>query len=835
MELHNVDLFIQTDLSRYNMYTIVHLSGGEDEPLVRRLYDALCANFGEDELDEYPILLEELRGEDARMDLICHVALGPAADTGERAVMGGVIWEYFRASRCMLFTYLLIEPDARGKGLGLQLSIASWRAALEFEKQRGETFRAIFVEMHDPRLAHDDAAAGSSDGEGVERVVDAIDPLERVRTFQHMGVRKVSEFHYMMPALREGLASLPYLLGVVITPRTPRHEGQLFVPTEVVQDFVADFYEDSFGLGFEANCDFQAMMASLADRERVALVDFDLTPPPAPLSSSGGDSASSPSSASASAAAGATAATAASGAGAAPLAPGATSVVIVGAGVAGLACAQALNLHRATNGDRLFDVTVIEARTRIGGRVYTARTEDARIDLGASWLHGIHGNCAADILAAAAVEGSAEDALLCTDWLALELFGADGSTLPLDRLFESAMRFEQFKEVYRARVEALAPASAEVSAAEALAALYADEPQLRCRDDVERAVWNFLLSRDESENNASMREMSALDAFDESGELEGGDHLRKGGMRALPMLLSEGVHVVLSTELTEVVARNGGAGECTFMYRYILRESCSQFDSRPLTSLLTEGVDVHCTTHSARGATRGVHACDVVVLTLPIGVLQHGAVRFTPALPWQKRGAIARIGNGLFNKVVLRFPSNAPPFWNRHTHAFGFNHAIPGDAAAPPRLAADTAALHANRRNLWFVNYMPLCGAPVLVALISASLAREMQAMADGAVIERVLAALRVMFGRDRVPAPTDTKVSRWGNDEWSRGSYSFLKQGSSLEDFDALAAPVCGERVLFAGEATSRTRWGYMDGAIDSGRREARRIIARRGGGARL
>ena len=368
------------------------------------------------------------------------------------------------------------------------------------------------------------------------------------------------------------------------------------------------------------------------------------------------------------------------------------------------------------------------------------------------------------------------------------------------------MRFEQFKEVYRARVEALAPASAEVSAAEALASLYADAPQLRCRDGVEKVVWNFLLSRDESENNASMSEMSALDAYDESGELEGGDHLRRGGMRALPMLLSEGVSIELSTELTAVVARSSG-----------------------------DGVELHCTTHSARGSTHGVRTCDVVVLTLPIGVLQHGTVRFAPELPWQKRGAIARIGNGLFNKVVLRFPSDAPPFWDRHTHAFGFNHALPGDAAAAPPLGCDTAALHANRRNLWFVNYMPLCGAPVLVALISATLAREMQAMADGAVVERVLAALRIMFGCERVPAPTDTKVSRWGTDEWSRGSYSFLKQGSSLDDFDALAAPASGERVLFAGEATSRTRWGYLDGAIDSGQREARRIIARRGGGARL
>jgi hypothetical protein len=34
-----------------------------------------------------------------------------------------------------------------------------------------------------------------------------------------------------------------------------------------------------------------------------------------------------------------------------------------------------------------------------------------------------------------------------------------------------------------------------------------------------------------------------------------------------------------------LVAQYVREGECSFMYRYILRESCSQFDSLPLTSL----------------------------------------------------------------------------------------------------------------------------------------------------------------------------------------------------------------------------------------------------------
>ena len=777
------------------MFDVVQLNGNDDdENLLRRFYDALCANFGEDELDEFPIMLEELRGEDKTMDLICLIALGPLADGGgARPIMGGVVWEYFRTSRCMLFTYLLIEEQARGKGLGLQLSIASWRAALQFEDSRNVTFRAIFVEIHDPRHV-----AGGGAGEDDAVTTDAIDPLERVRTFQHMGVRQVSDFQYIMPPLRPGLPPLPYLLGVVITPRTPRHEGQLYIPTDVVRDFVTGFWEDQqLGEGWKADLDFQGMMRSLDGRPRVDLSDFDLTPPPPRVQTLPAISSA------------ASAVEPIPAAVAPPLLPRATSaarcsVVVVGAGLAGLACARELNAYRGPRGAPIFDVVVLEARNRIGGRVYTARTEDERVDLGASWLHGLHGNCAATLLAASA-RGVREDELSVTDWTNMQVHAADGAVIPMESLWQAAMRFERFTEVYRTQVETgCSPPTRDFgAAADALAELYAARPDLRCREDevpAERAAWNYMLSVSESENAAGLDELSALDAFDESGTLEGGDNLRRGGMRALPLILSEGVDVRFATEVQRVVHSGGG-------------------------------VELKCRIREARDQSRAaVFACDVAVLTLPIGVLQAGdeAVAFDPPLPLWKRAAISRIGNGLFNKVVLRFPA---PFWPKHAH-FGFNHALGSEGEEEGGVGpGNDAGLHTTRRNLWFVNYYPVCQQPILVALVSATLAREMQAMNDDAVVERVLRALRLMFGASVVPVPSDVKISRWGQDKWARGSYAYWRKRASLDDFDAVARPLDGEAVLFAGEATSRRRWGYMDGAIESGWREARRIIARRGG----
>lgn len=58
------------------------------------------------------------------------------------------------------------------------------------------------------------------------------------------------------------------------------------------------------------------------------------------------------------------------------------TVIVIGAGMAGLAAARKLR-------DAGKDVLVLEARDRLGGRILTSRKwSDAKVDLGATWIHG---------------------------------------------------------------------------------------------------------------------------------------------------------------------------------------------------------------------------------------------------------------------------------------------------------------------------------------------------------------------------------------------------------------------------------------------------------------
>eukprot|EP00051_Salpingoeca_urceolata_P018212 m.254378 g.254378 ORF g.254378 m.254378 type:complete len:1039 (-) comp19145_c0_seq5:59-3175(-) len=204
--------------------------------------------------------------------------------------------------------------------------------------------------------------------------------------------------------------------------------------------------------------------------------------------------------------------------------------------------------------------------------------------------------------------------------------------------------------------------------------------------------------------------------------------------------------------------------------------------------------------------------CTAVVSSLPLGVLKSQAVSFSPPLPDWKQHAISRLGFGLLNKVVLGFDR---VFWDGLTDLFGICNGSKVDKG----------------ESFLFWNFAPATGLPFLIALNAGQAAVKMESMPDEQVVARTLDVLRRIFPKP-IPQPTSHVVTRWRQDRFTGGSYSYIATGATGDDYDVLAQPTAlgdfdQERVFFAGEHTCRNYPATVHGALLSGLREAGRVFS--------
>lgn len=210
----------------------------------------------------------------------------------------------------------------------------------------------------------------------------------------------------------------------------------------------------------------------------------------------------------------------------------------------------------------------------------------------------------------------------------------------------------------------------------------------------------------------------------------------------------------------------------------------------------TGGVTVHA------GDT--AFTADQVVVTVPLGALKAGSIEFEPALPEAVAGPLSRLGMGVFNKVFIQFDQR---FWNEDSYVLR---------------ALGEAGEHWHS---WY-DVSAVSGLPTLLTFAAGPFGRRMQELPDENVVADAVRALRVLYG-DAVGEPRAHWVTRWGDDEFSNGSYSYLALGSTHHDHDDLAGPVDGV-LHFAGEATWGDEPATVGAAYYSGRRAAERVLGR-------
>ena len=284
-------------------------------------------------------------------------------------------------------------------------------------------------------------------------------------------------------------------------------------------------------------------------------------------------------------------------------------VLVIGAGMAGLTAAAQL---RAAG----MPVRLLEARSRIGGRVLTRRRwPGVAVDLGASWIHGSQD------------WGEQTNPLIhwCRD---LEI-----ATAWTD--YDNTVTYDAHGEALSAAGESfMDEVEAVLDSAVADADLHPDPRGGSLFDAVaerldpaslseEQQRW-FYAALNQTEHNygADLTAMDRLTGTFGPKAFPGEDQLLPEGYDQLAIAMAEGLDVETDCAVRKV-------------------------------RLGTQGVEVE----TADDTLAGSHA----VVTLPLGVLKAGTVEFEPPLPGAKLEAVEALGSGLLNKCCLLFPA---VFWD---------------------------------------------------------------------------------------------------------------------------------------------------------------------------
>ncbi|OJD19650.1 hypothetical protein AJ78_00382 [Emergomyces pasteurianus Ep9510] len=207
---------------------------------------------------------------------------------------------------------------------------------------------------------------------------------------------------------------------------------------------------------------------------------------------------------------------------------------------------------------------------------------------------------------------------------------------------------------------------------------------------------------------------------------------------------------------------------------------------------------------------------DKIVFTAPLGVLKKGSVKFEPPLPEWKTGPVNRLGFGTMNKVILVFEQS---FWDSERDMFGL-------LREPTTKNSLSQADYSQNRGRFYLfwNCIKTTGLPVLIALMAGDAAHQAERMTDSEILSEVTSQLRNIFKDVAVPDPLETIVTRWGQDKFAYGSYSYVGTNALPGDYDLMAKSI--GNLYFAGEATCGTHPATVHGAYLSGLRAASEIL---------
>ena len=284
---------------------------------------------------------------------------------------------------------------------------------------------------------------------------------------------------------------------------------------------------------------------------------------------------------------------------------------------------------------------------------------------------------------------------------------------------------------------------------------------------IEAAQNLTLLSLGEDADKVSIRDYQQLDA--------GEDFVLPSGYGHLLERYAQGLDIVLGTPVTAIDARS---------------------DSLRIST------------------PRGDVSARAVVVTVPIGVLQTEAIRFTPALPPATLAAIHGLGMGALTKVAMKFDGNrfglSP--WTQF-----FDQGSPS-AKGPPD-------------DLVNFEFWPF-DRNIVIAMFGGNYARGLAKAGEKAAVDAIASRLLGLLGSDAQRAYRGGRLAGWSADPYSLGGYSIAKPGHA--GARAALEPAIHGRIYLAGEANAGVASMTAGGAAIAGRRAVDEIVKQLASGGR-
>uniref|UniRef100_A0A1A9Z0N5 Amine oxidase domain-containing protein n=1 Tax=Glossina pallidipes TaxID=7398 RepID=A0A1A9Z0N5_GLOPL len=480
-------------------------------------------------------------------------------------------------------------------------------------------------------------------------------------------------------------------------------------------------------------------------------------------------------------------------------------IVIVGAGPSGIACATKLLDYGFEN------VMIVEAESRIGGRIHTIPFADNVIDLGAQWCHGEKDNIVYEL--------AHKHNLLQSTGDVYESYQCIRS----NREVVSESISQRLKDIVN---DSLVTRQMELRNSNGSLGSYLTNKFYEALRRPENSDIDMAIAREFFDNYQKFE--SSVEASDTLDDVSGHGYLEYWECEGDILLnwkdkgYAEFLRLLMKAH--EYNHEFGLLEERILLNHRVTHIDWNRYDSC---------VQLRC----GNGEN---FLADHVIITVSLGVLKEQHLRtFEPKLPMDKQRAIDGLAFGTVNKIFIEFPK---PFWPKKWTGFTmlWREEDIGEIRGTARAwLEDVFGFYCDRNQ-----------PRLLSGWIIGANGRHMETLPEDEILGGCMYLFRKFLPWD-IPEPCNFKTSTWYTNENFRGSYSFRSMyteevGTSARELaqplyvvttkpllngQSSAEPLfsqsrCDKPVVqFAGEATSDHYFSTVHGAVEAGWREAKRL----------